>query len=326
MNPRKLFLRVSPALGVAFLFAATAMADDRIVVSGLISPESVVHDTVTDVYLVSNVGGVPVFLNQGFISRVSPQGKVLDLKWIQDGVNGVTLHGPKGIAFYGEELYVADVDTLRIFNRFTGAPIRNIPITNPFVAPGTLPPPLGTPGALFLNHVVITNDGTAYISDWLNSAIYKVDPKGQSSLFASGQQLGGPNGMLLNGDEISWVTFFGHEVLEMTSSGKVVAEASLPAVDVTGLYLGPGFPVPAGGLLMDGYARWHGSLLVTSWVTGKVYQISRSGTEIETLVQVGSLLGGNPAGPAKISIDRSRKRLLIPLFNAGELLLIPLAD
>jgi hypothetical protein len=79
MNPHKLFLRVSPALGVAVLFAATAMADDRIVVSGFISPDSVVHDTVTDVYLVSNVGGVPVFLNQGFISGVSPQGNVLEL-------------------------------------------------------------------------------------------------------------------------------------------------------------------------------------------------------------------------------------------------------
>ena len=202
MNPRKLFLRVSPALGAAVLFAASAEADSRIVVSGFISPETVVHDTITDVYLVSNVGGPPVFLNQGFISRVSPQGNVLELRWIQDGVNGVTLHGPKGLAFYGDELYVADVDTLRIFNRFTGAPIRNIPVTNPWVT-GT-PPPLGTPGALFLDHVVVTNDGTAYISDWMNSAIYKVTPQGQSSVFVSGPQLQGPNGMLLDDDELSW--------------------------------------------------------------------------------------------------------------------------
>lgn len=324
MNSRKLFLRVSPALGAALLFAASATADNGITVSGFISPESVIHDTVTDVYLVSNVGGPPVFFNHGFISRVSPQGNVLELRWIQDGVNGVTLHGPKGLAFYGDELYVADVDTLRVFNRFTGAPIRNIPVTDPFVT-GT-PPPLGTPGALFLDHVVITNDGTVYISDWMNSAIYKVDRQGQSSLFASGPQLGGPNGMLLNGDELSWVTFFGHEVLEMTSSGKTLVDASLPVVDVTGLYLGPGLPVPPGGLLMDGYVRWHGSLLVTSWVTGKIYRISRSGKEIETLVQVGSLLDGNPAGPTKINIDRSRKHLLVPLFNTGQLLITPLPD
>jgi sugar lactone lactonase YvrE len=324
MNPRKLFLRVSPALGAAVLFAASAKADNQIVVSGFISPETVVHDTITDVYLVSNVGGPPVLLNQGFISRVSPQGKVLELRWIQDGVNGVTLHGPKGLAFYGDELYVADVDTLRIFNRFTGAPIRNIPVTNPWVT-GT-PPPLGTQGALFLDHVVVTNDGTTYISDWINSAIYKVDPQGHSSLFASGQQLGGPNGMLLDVGELGWVTFLGHEVLGMTSSGKIVVEASLPTVDVTGLYLAPGFPVPAGALLMDGYARWHGSLFVTSWVTGKVYRIGSSGTEIQTVVQVGSLLAGNPDGPTKVNIDRFRSRLLLPLFNAGQLLIIQLPD
>ena len=80
-------------------------------------------------------------------------------------------------------------DTLRIFNRFTGAPIRDVPIPNPFAASGTNPP-IGTPGALFLNHAVVSSDGTAYISDQLNSAIFKVDPQGNASVLASGPQLG----------------------------------------------------------------------------------------------------------------------------------------
>ena len=133
MNTRTVF--------VALLVTASTLAadSDRIVVSGFRSPESVVHDALTDVYLVSNVGGPPVIFNHGFISRVSPQGAVLDLKWIEDGVNGATLHGPKGLWLHRGELYVADVDTLRIFNRFTGAPIRDIPVPNPFAAPGTTP-------------------------------------------------------------------------------------------------------------------------------------------------------------------------------------------
>jgi hypothetical protein len=99
MNARKLFLRASAALGLVSLFTASTLAadSDRIVVSGFRAPESVVHDPLTDVYLVSNVGGPPVIFNHGFISRVSPQGGVLDLKWIEDGVNGATLHGPKGL-------------------------------------------------------------------------------------------------------------------------------------------------------------------------------------------------------------------------------------
>jgi sugar lactone lactonase YvrE len=296
------------------------------VVSGFRSPESVIHDPLTDVYLVSNVGGPPVIINHGFISRVSPQGAVLDLRWIEDGVNGATLHGPKGLWLHRGELYVVDIDTLRIFNRFTGAPIRDVPIPNPFAAPGTTPA-LATPTALFLNHVVVASDGTAYISDQLNSAIFKVDPQGNASVFASGPQLGNPDGMLLDDGELTWVTFFGHEVRRMTSSGKIIMEAPLPAVDTTGLTLGPN-PLPPGALLMDGYARWHGYLLVTSWVTGTVYKIGRSGTDIETVAKVVSSRDNpaNPDGPAKINIDQGRNRLLIPLFNAGQLVILPLED
>lgn len=123
------------------------------VVSGFISPESVIHDLRSDLYLISNVGGSPLTANHGFISRVSPDGGVADLRWIQDGVNGVTLHGPEGLWLYHNELYVADVDTLRIFNRHTGGPIRNVPIPNPFA-----------PSALFLNHVIVADSGTVAAS------------------------------------------------------------------------------------------------------------------------------------------------------------------
>jgi hypothetical protein len=327
MNSRNAFL-VSATLALAARFVTSALAaqPDRIVVSGLVSPESVVHDPLTDVYLVSNVGGPPVIFNHGFISRVSPQGDVLDLKWIEDGVNGATLHGPKGLFLHRGELYVVDIDTLRIFNRFTGAPIRDVPIPNPFAAAGTMPS-LGTPGALFLNHAVVTRDGTVYISDQLNSAIFKVDAQGNSSVLAAGPQLANPDGILLDEDELTWVTFFGHEVRRMTSSGKIIMEAPLPPVDVTGLTLGPN-PLPPGALMMDGYAFWHGSLLVTSWVTGSVYRIGRSGTEIQTVAQVVSSRDNpaRPDGPAKISIDYTRGRLLLPLFNAGQLVILSLPD
>jgi len=123
MNTQKVFLRASAAFGLALLLAASTPAADsgRIVVSGLRGPESVVHDPLTDVYLVSNVGGPPVIFNRAFISRVGPQGSVLDLKWIEDGVNGATLHGPKGIWLHRAEFYVVDVDTLRIFQPVHGS-------------------------------------------------------------------------------------------------------------------------------------------------------------------------------------------------------------
>jgi len=318
MNTRDSLLRSLAPLGLASLLAASALAADQpvTVVSGFISPETVIHDSQSDVYLVSNVGGSPVTVNHGFISRVSPDGTVLDLRWIQDGVNGVTLHGPKGLWLHRSELYVADVDTLRIFNRHTGAPVRNVAIPNPFA-----------PAALFLNHVVVANNGTAYISDQLNSAIFTVDPQGYASVLASGPQLGNPDGIRLDNGELSWVTFFGHEVRRLTASGKIIMDAPLPTVDVTGLKLGPN-PLPPGALLLDGYTRWHDSLLVSSWVTGKIVLIGRSGTDIQTVFQVvGSQDNpSNPDGPAKINVDYSRNRLLIPLFNKGQLVILQLAD
>src|SRR5262249_57245291 len=109
-------------------------------------------------------------------------------------------------------------------------------IHDPVAAPDTAPA-VGTPGALLLNHDVVTNDGTAYISDQLNSAIFKVDPAGNASLVASGPQLGNPDGLMLDDGELTWVTFFGHEVRRMTRLGKIIPEATLPQVDVTGLAL-----------------------------------------------------------------------------------------
>jgi hypothetical protein len=126
---------------------------------------------------------------------------------------------------------------------------------------------------------------------------------------------------------VTWVTFFGHEVRRLKRSGKIVTEAALPTVDVSGLQLAPGVPLPPGALLLDGYGRFEGDLLVSSWVTGKVYRIGRSGKEIETVAEVrGALHSPPPEGPADLNIDPMRSRLLLPLFNANQLWIVPLEN
>jgi hypothetical protein len=296
--------------------AAVARADEPpaaepIIVAGFETPESAVHDPVMDWYLVSNVGiGNPAALDHnGFISKVSPAGTILDLHWIQDGIDGVTLNGPKGLALRGDDLYVADIDTLRIFDRFTGRPRRSVAMPNPFA-----------PQPLFLNDVVVDGKGDAYVTDNRNGAIFVVDTKRRASVLVSGPQLGGPNGILLDRGSLSWVTFFAHEVKRLTRSGQLLTEATLPIEGVST----PG--LPPGALFLDGYARDEGDLLVSSWITGKVYRIGRSGTAVTTVAQfVGAL--DNPAlpdGPADIAVDKRRHRLLIPLFNAHQLVIVPL--
>jgi hypothetical protein len=315
MTTKHLFQHIPASLGLAVSLgiSAAAGASERIVVDGFQTPESVIHDTTADVYLVSNVGpGNPAGIDHnGFISRVSPGGSIQDLRWIQDGVNGVTLNGPKGIWLHGGSLYVADVDTLRIFDRHTGVPLRDIAIPNPFA-----------PSSLFLNDVIVADDGTVYVTDNRNSAIFVVDSEGRAWLWAMGPVLGGPNALLLDYGNVGWVTFFSNQVKRVTRSGKIITEAILPTVDVSSLNL------PEGALFLDGYCRLNGSLFVTSWVTGRVYRIRRSGTDIEIVAQFVSAVDNptGPAGPADINIDEFRNRLLVPLFNAHQLVIIPLED
>jgi len=310
------------SLGLLRGVRAEDQSGDRVAVAGFTHPGSVVHDTMLDLYLVSNVGELPptgfpgALDHNGFISRVSPDGVIVDLKWIQDGINGVTLNSPKGIYLYRRELYVADVDTLRVFDRFTGYPLRNVAIPNPFA-----------PSPLFLNDMVVDSDGTVYLTDNQHSAIFTVDREGRASVLASGPELGNPNGILADESGVSWVTFFGHEVKRRKRSGKIVTEAVLPAVDVSGLELAPGVPLPTGALLLDGYGRFDGSLLVSSWVTGKIYLVGRSGKDIETVAEVkGAVNSPPPDGPADLNIDQGRNRLLLPLFNSNQLLIIPFKD
>ncbi len=72
--------------------------------AGFDGPESVVFDTARGEYYVSNMGthGDGQAPGDGFISRVSADGKILELKWVTDFDN------PKGLALVGGRLYVGD--------------------------------------------------------------------------------------------------------------------------------------------------------------------------------------------------------------------------
>ncbi len=91
-----------------------------------------------DVYLVSNINGAPLDKDgNGFISRLAPDGSVLDLKWIDGGAPGVALDAPKGMAIAGGVLYVADITELRMFDASSGEPMGSVEV----------------PGSTFLNDV-----------------------------------------------------------------------------------------------------------------------------------------------------------------------------
>src|SRR5207249_1150955 len=84
---------------------------------------SILYEPRSDVYLVSNINGDPTASDgNGFISRVAPDGRILELKWIDGAKPGVRLNGPKGMAVAGDTLYVSDITAVRMFDLRTGAP------------------------------------------------------------------------------------------------------------------------------------------------------------------------------------------------------------
>lgn len=148
---------------------------------GFSQPEAVRYDPGQDVYFVSNWGpGAPDAKdNNAFISRMSPDGVVQQLKFIAGGTGGVTLHAPRGMTIVGDTLWVVDADAVRGFNRHTGAPLA----TADFSAFK-----LG-----FLNDIAAGPDAI-YITDTGTNDIYRVSA-GKVTLALNDTALGGPNGI-----------------------------------------------------------------------------------------------------------------------------------
>src|SRR5207245_462832 len=110
-------------VGLAQAAATAPMAPPILVSGGFQTPESIFYEARSDIYLVSNINGDPTAADgNGFISRVAPDGRILELKWIDGTRPGVRLNAPKGMAVAGDTLYVSDITAIRMFDLRTGAP------------------------------------------------------------------------------------------------------------------------------------------------------------------------------------------------------------
>lgn len=121
-------------------------------IDNLAAPEALSFDPAQNVYFISNVNGTPgVKDGNGFISRVTADGVMDSLHFIQGGRDSVTLDGPMGSRVQGDTLWVLDVDKLRGFNTRTGAPTTVVDFA-PY-------------NAHFLNDLAIDSTGEFYITD-----------------------------------------------------------------------------------------------------------------------------------------------------------------
>ncbi|HEX2878238.1 MAG TPA: hypothetical protein VHO25_01750 [Polyangiaceae bacterium] len=252
---------------------------------GLKAPASVVHDTKTDTYLLSNVNGSPFAAdNNGFISKLNPDGRLVALQFIAGGQNQVTLNAPKGLALVERSLYVVDLNTVRVFDADTGAPKDSIAVE----------------GAQCLSDIAVAVDGSLYVSDTGlkegfqptgSDAIYRIDAQKKVERVVAGPYLGQPSGLRV-GTEGIWVATLGSgEVFHLGKDHRISGTQRPPTGKLVGL------------AILDDQ-----SLLVSSWDCGCIYKSNQAGAF--------SKIVDNVAGVADVSYDAQRKRLLVPLANA----------
>lgn len=240
-------------------------------------PESAYYSPTSGAIFISNVDGAPATKDsKGSIQKVSVDGKMLN------GAFVTGLNAPKGIRSYNGKLFVADIDKLLIINEKSGKIEKKVPV----------------PGAQFLNDVAIDKKGTVYISDTTGSAIYSWSPREGVKSLVSGKYLECPNGLSVDGKTL-YIAAWG--VMEPDWSTKVPGR--LLAMDLKSLEVTVVTKEPLGNL--DGLEILDSDhFLISDWVKGKVFSVSRKG-------EVEELLSG-VTGAADLGWIASKKILLLP--------------
>jgi sugar lactone lactonase YvrE len=145
----------------------------------LLVPESVIFDKTRNVLYVSDLNQEPRKKDgNGFISKLSTDGNIIDLHWI-DG-----LSSPKGMAIVKDTLYAADVDELVVMDINKGQIIRKVTIA----------------GIKMINDITSDSDGNLYISDSDANKIYRYSNGKLSEWLTEG--LNAPNGLLIDGERL----------------------------------------------------------------------------------------------------------------------------
>lgn len=259
--------------------AAKPVLSQAFRIADLRGPASVIHDEEQDVYFVSNIDGWPAKKDgHGFISRITPDGKVAEAKFI-DG-----LDAPKGMAIRGHELWVADIDRMRVFDRVTGAELKTID--------------LASHGAIFLEDVALGPDDAIYVTDMDvrirgekerlpqgGGRIFRVNGDGDVEVAIQGADLRSPSGIAWDGARFLVAQAYGNEVLAWNRGFAPKA-----------ILRGPG--------AYDGLVVLpNGAVIVSSHYDDALH--------VGTTGELRPLFARKPS-PDGIGFDRKRNRLLIP--------------
>ncbi|WP_372755727.1 hypothetical protein [Labilibaculum sp.] len=144
-------------------------------------PESVFFDAEHACIYVSNIKGAPDGQDEnGYLSKLNLKGEIITHKWVTG------LHAPKGMAKYGNYLFVSDINRLAVID----------------ITKGEIVKKYSAPEAIFLNDVSINpKTGTIYVSDSHDNKIYRLK-NGHFTLWLSHEKLARVNGLCYKNDRL----------------------------------------------------------------------------------------------------------------------------
>ena len=269
-------------------------APAQITVTDLQTPYSFVSNSAGQEYFISSVNGDAQSAdNNGFITKLDASGKLINLKFIQGGTDGITLNAPKGMALVEQTLYVADLDTLRAFDTVSGKPVAS---TSMAAAPGQVP--------VSLTDVAYDGAGLLYCSDQRGNRIYRVElPSRKVTVLVSDPALAGPAGLAVHpkSGQLIAVSWDKGKILSITPEG-IVSE-----IFSNGFFSGR-----FSNLRGVDFDRW-GNMYVSDFTTGKVWRM--------TWDKRFQVIAEYLPSPGDLGIDRTNNLILVPyeLAHAAEM-------
>jgi hypothetical protein len=269
----KKYLRAMAISSVASMAAASAAAAEPQKlweVTGLEAPECAELDAKTGTLYVSN---------KGFLSKISTDGKKVELKW------ATGLNRPQGIALVNEHIFTADGDEIVEIDMKDGKILAKHKAA----------------GAKMLNDVAADAQGNLYAADTMAGGVFKLSG-GKVEKWLDDKIFAGANGLFVEGENIivnTWGVLTG-KGFETSSDGRMV---SVSLADKKVKELDGGKPV---GHLDGLKGLGKGEYLISDWMLGKVMKFGADG-KTTPLIDAGQ-------GSADFAYDPASKTLYLPMM------------
>lgn len=279
-------------IGSTFLFSAGGCNSDEVkkqpvasaiqdstnilfTISGLDGPEAVRYNPAESVYYISNFtgGGMERDAN-GFITKASDTGEILDLKFMTLSDGEHPLHAPRGMYLNEEGLWVADIDGVHLFNTGSGDQERFYDFSEFETG--------------FLNDVTGNSSGDIFISDTGTNTVFRISGD-EVSVYRDSLSVS-PNGIFYHAADTSlylapWrgVTSF----LKLNSSGKAMQTAELK------------------GGNFDGVEYHNGRWILSSQADSAIIAVNPDNDSAEVIIST-------PGRGADIGINTDKQHIAVP--------------